>query len=135
MRYYTLVPMVFPIAYIKYNYCVLLCFVIRTISDNTYRDLNCNKKQWSTSYCSDSSNNPSCYISRNCTGEVNPPPNSLYRSPRYCSGSSPKFDDSEKIFMRFYLHPLQQKQFAVPAVRIIKKRNTANKRNEEEHKV
>ncbi|CAD6997220.1 unnamed protein product [Ceratitis capitata] len=113
------------------------CYTNENVYFNDLRlnDVPIIEQQWSTSYCSDSSNNPSCYISRNCTGEVNPPPNSLYRSPRYCSGSSPKFDDSEKIFMRFYLHPLQQKQFAVPAVRIIKKRNTANKRNEEEHKV
>ncbi|XP_036322333.1 heart- and neural crest derivatives-expressed protein 2 [Rhagoletis pomonella] len=105
------------------------CYNSENIYFNDLRlnDVSIIEQQWSASYCSDSSNNPSCYITNACPG-TNLSSNSFYRSPQYCSGSSPKFDDTEKDFHEILLTPTSTKTVGVPAVRIIKKRNTANKK-------
>ncbi|XP_036217919.1 uncharacterized protein Hand isoform X2 [Bactrocera oleae] len=97
-------------------------------NDLRLNDVSIIEQQWSASYCSDSSNNPGCYISNACSG-ANLTSNSFYRSSQCCSESSPKFDETGKDFHEILLTPTSTKEVtAVPAVRIIKKRNTANKK-------
>ncbi|XP_039951361.1 heart- and neural crest derivatives-expressed protein 2 [Bactrocera neohumeralis] len=97
-------------------------------NDLRLNDVSIIEQQWSASYCSDSSNNPGCYITNACSG-ANLTSNSFYRSPQCCSESSPKFDETGKDFHEILLTPTSTKEVAaVPAVRIIKKRNTANKK-------
>ncbi|XP_037960989.1 heart- and neural crest derivatives-expressed protein 2 [Teleopsis dalmanni] len=82
---------------------------------------------WSTSYCTENNNQDCCQINGACLNN-NLVTSHFYRSPSYCPGSSSEIEDVEKHFHDGLFTHAPVKTIPMPAVRVIKKRNTANKK-------
>ncbi|KAM7354521.1 heart- and neural crest derivatives-expressed protein [Cochliomyia hominivorax] len=119
--------------------------------NNNYRlmEMNTIEHSWNTSsYCADTKHlNPHHHQQQHqlsqptqdccqstttttttCTLTANINTNNYYRSPSYCPASSSDLEDVESQFHDSLFTNVSPKTISVPPVRVIKKRNTANKK-------